>query len=300
MSEREWTEEQIARTAWVIRKFKEERGNFSKLGKLVDQTLGKFMTELEEQLMASRNWSDISDQHSGKTGSENKIVPIAVEPYRDDNGQRYTKVTFPPPHVAPMCVSADAIFKGVIDCPSSLASCMVWPFIRPWLQNDQEALDLFWKKYDKPDKAEARLEACHSNKYEAWKRERTLLEMIPNYRTWQSNSEKGDSQAGMFAAIQKSQFVEWLLHAVHHDPEALTRLHDLIMDPTSSHGEKGGPYSENGSVFNAFARLVGEYERLPTKAAVRSEAGLASDGGGRVGAARAFKALGLSGLPKAS
>lgn len=299
MSEREWSDEKIAKMAWARGILKGLWANNAKPESQTIRVEDTLIEGLEKQLKLSRSRSETSDEQQGSIWSQNNLVPTAVESYREENGERFTRVTFPPPCGAPMCLSADDLLKGALDSPTILAFCMPWFFIRPWLRDEQKVIDLFWKSFSEPGKEEARRDSCHGIKWEAWKAERTLLEMIPLYRKWQSEAEEGDSDASILAQAQKNQFVEWLLNAVHHDPQALIRLNHLIKDPTSARGEKGDKYAVKGSVFRAFGVLVARNQKLPTKLEVRLEGGLGNESDGLTKASRAFKELGLSGLPEA-
>ena len=56
--------------------------------------------------------------------------------------------------------------------------------------------------------------------------------------------------------------------------------------------------SKDGDIFNAFVSLVGTDQRLPTKKQVRRAAGLGDDPEEYKTANKAYRKLGLNGLPE--
>ena len=226
-------------------------------------------------------------------------IPIKVEKLTDANGERFTELTFGEPFKTPVRHSADRFFADAIEVPGLLVDPLVWLIIKPWLQNDPAQIAAFWRVFNTPQAIQERRSAISGIKAVKWQKERLLIQMAHATRRLLSEPEEVIPSPHLFPFETTLMYnlAEWVLNAVENDHEAPRRLHRLLKDPTAA-DDKSNEEFVNRGVFNAFERLVAKDEKLPTKKRVRAAAYLGNDQSGISTASRAFRELGLSGLPE--
>lgn len=234
-------------------------------------------------------------------GPESNYVlpsPINVKT-RTEKGERLTRLTFSPPVPSPVIHSADKFFSQAFDQPEVLIDPAWWLVTKPWLQNDQKDIEKFWVKFNTAEAIQERMWYTSGDKFVTWQNERLLISMVQITRKILVDEIKVPASIGIFPfeVSLMLRLAEWVMKAVETDPEALRRLHDLLKDPAAANDTTNRELI-NRNVFEAFARLVSVEQKLPSKKQVREGAYIAADQNGRSIAARAFRELGLNGLPK--
>ena len=226
-------------------------------------------------------------------------IPIKVEKLTAANGERFTELTFGEPFKTPVSHSADRFFADAIEVSGMLVDPLVWLIIKPWLQNDPAQIAAFWSAFNTPRAIQERQSATSGIKAVKWQKERVLIQMAHTTRRLLSEPGEAISSPHLFPfeTTLMCKLAEWVMNAVEHDHEAPRRLHCLLKDSTAA-DDKSNEELVNRGVFNAFARLVAEDEKLPTKKRVRAAAYLGNDQSSLSTASRAFRELGLSGLPE--
>lgn len=137
------------------------------------------------------------------------------------------------------------------------------------------------------------------DKFVTWQNERLLISMVHMTRKILTDEIKVPSSIGVFPfeVSFMVRMADWVMKAVETDPEASRRLHDLLKNPAAADDTTNRELI-NRSVFQAFARLVSVEQKIPSKRQVREAAYIAGDQNGRNIASRAYRELGLNGLPK--
>jgi hypothetical protein len=225
--------------------------------------------------------------------------PIKVVKHVSDSGERMTTLTFPQPFKLPVTHSADRFFADALECPAMLIDSMVWLFIMPWLQNRPEETCKFWLQFNTPAAAQERMRATSGTKSVNWKDERVIIQMVhATRRLFSSKQEEGPIPIAFpFEVTLLCKLGKWVMNAVESDHEAPKRLHALLKDPTAADDKTNRDLTDR-NIFEAFATLVAEEQKLPTKKAVRERAFLGSDQNARSVASRTYSDLGLGGLPR--
>lgn len=239
------------------------------------------------------------------------LEPIATERYTTDHGNRMTRVTFGKASIQTLNYSPDEIFTLARQCPEVLDGSWKepWHIIRPWLHNDASDVKAFWKTFNTPAAEKSRKVATRGAKFVNWERERALIGLVGVFVRIQSPKSSPSPHASQaeatitgtdsgFADLMLRKLGRWVVDAVADDHEAPRRLHQLLKNPAAAEPETSR-VRINADIFLAFARLVGAEEKLPTKKQVRIEALLGEDIDDPITASRAFRQLGLGGLPEA-
>lgn len=241
----------------------------------------------------------------------NFIEPTATEKYRTDAGERMTRLTFGKAIIQTLDYSPDKIFTLACQCPEVLDGSWKepWRIIRPWLRNDISVVNAFWKAFNTNAAERVRKVATQGAKSVNWERERVIIGLVGAFNRIQSpdNSHSPHSVSiepvhsyadSDMADLMLKKLGKWVVDAVANDHEAPRRLHQLLKNPAVAKTETVR-VRINADIFLAFARLVSAEEKLPTKKQVRTEALLGEDIDDPITASRAFRQLGLGGLPEA-
>jgi hypothetical protein len=245
-----------------------------------------------------------------KTASRKKAVvgpasayclpdPLKVEKITNESGERMTKLTFGEPFTEPVSHSADRFFSAALEIPSMLVDPLGWFIIKPWLQNDPAEIEGFWTGFNTPMAIQERMSATSGIKSVKWQKERVLIQMVHATRRLLSEPDGTISSSGLFPLdfTLLCRLGEWVMNTVENDHNAARRLYQLLQDSSAADDESNEEFVNRG-VFNAFALLVATDQKLPTKKRVREKAFIGNDQSGLSTASRAYRELGLSGLPE--
>jgi hypothetical protein len=226
-------------------------------------------------------------------------VPRNIEKFTDASGERFTRLIFDLPFTAPVTQSADRFFADAQKIPAMLTNPWVWLIIKPWLDNDPSEVDAFFKQFNTQEAAQERVRATQGTKSLKWREERALIPMVHVTRRILAQPDETTPAPGL-SPLQMTflcKLGEWVMNAVENDHEAPRRLYELLNDPTTA-DDKTNRSLINRDVFEAFARLVAHDRMLPTKKALRERSYIANDQNGLSTASRAYRELGLAGLPE--
>lgn len=241
--------------------------------------------------------------------------PRKVEHFMSDDGQRMTRIDYGTPS-DPILVSADQLMAGGRIFPESLVERNPWHFLGPWLETPKGDFARFWNFYKSETAKKKRRNAVNGAKQCNRTNERHLLKAVHEYKSL-SLQKYGfdlgkDELPSVFATAGlsdearsavmdklKEQMVDWVLESVWNDHEAPKRLHELLKNKRTVTSEYSAQPTVNGRIFNAFVQELTEHWHLPTKKAVRLGAGFGNKDKDETAVARAFKTLGLNGLPGA-
>lgn len=226
-------------------------------------------------------------------------IPLSTERIEGDGGECITKLTFGPPCTLPVVHSADQLFASAGECPELLIDPMVWFVIKPWIKNQPAEIDAFWRAFNTPEAARERMRAVGGTRKVTWQKERALIPMVHATRRLLAQADESTTTPGIFplSTVFLCSLGEWVMNAVENDHEAPRRLYELLKDSTAA-DDKTNRSLINRDVFKVFAQAVANNRKLPTKKSVREKAYIANDLSGLATASRAFRELGLAGLPE--
>lgn len=231
-------------------------------------------------------------------GSYSLPTPITTEKFLAPDGERMTRLTFGPPFSRPVVHSADRFFKDALECHEMLVDPLVWFIIKPWLKNAPPALEVFWRAFNTPESIQERKSATAGIKSIKWQKELVLIQMAHATRriiTSQDDTHLSSDRFPLDFTLM-CRMAEWVMNAIESDHEAPRRLYQLLKDPSAA-DDKTNREMVNRGVFDAFADYIAKEQQLPTKECVRRAAFLGTQPEGIQMASRAFRELGLSGLP---
>lgn len=241
--------------------------------------------------------------------------PLSAEKFTSENGERWSKVEYGLPDLAPVVASVDALIKGARECPETLVIPMPWHFLLPWLDSPEAELQEFWVSYRTPEAEMNRKRAVTGPQAPNRQKERVIVGLARNYRELSQKKDglrAGDTsplsllaqvdwdenqRAGILNDILKD-LADWVLHAVFEDQDAPKRLHQILKSSKLTKSEYGDQPNCDHRIFNAFVAEIVMHLKLPTKKTVRTKAGFGDEAGDRSTAAAAFRRMGLSGLPR--
>ena len=251
--------------------------------------------------------------------------PVKFEYYWSEDGKRMTRVHYAPPFQAPLVQSADYWMEEARREPGLLMSAMAWHFILPWLESSPGDVKSFWRAFNTEEAEERRRVALYGPKFSKRLNEKRLLGLAHAYKALLLKkhglglgadeplaplADSFDSPVGIVALMNglEKQMADWVLDAVWNDAEAPKRLHELLKSKKAAKSEFSDQSNVNAMVFKAFVHEIAGGWRLPTKKIVRSKAGLDKKPRENAGlndaqkaltqASKAFRALGLGGLPE--
>jgi len=232
-----------------------------------------------------------------------------------EDGQRMTRVDYGPLS-DPILVSADNLMAAARISPAFLIERNPWHFLGPWLETPHGDFARFWVGFKSETAENERNNSVKGTKHFNRTNERNLLNAVHEYKALslqQYGFELGkdelpsilvnaglseDARSATMAKL-KEQMVDWVLESVWNDPEAPKRLHELLKGKKEAKSVFDDQPKVNGRVFNAFVEMLTEHWCLPTKKAVRNRAGFGDEGADTAATGRAYRELGLSGLPEA-
>lgn len=234
----------------------------------------------------------------GSASSYSLPTPLTAEKFLAPDGERMTRLTFGPPFSQPVVHSADRFFEDALECHELLVDPLVWLIIKPWLKNDPPAIEVFWSAFNTPESMQERKSATAGIKSVKWQKERVLIQMARATRRVITGQDDKQPSSDCFHLdfTLMCRMAEWVMNAIESDHEAPRRLHQLLKDETAA-DDKTNRESVNRGVFDAFAGYIAKEQQLPTKECVRLAAYLGTQPEGIQMASRAFRELGLSGLP---
>lgn len=185
----------------------------------------------------------------------------------------------------PDVISAAEAFEEMRTNPGITCTSAIWPIILPWLENSSSELLLFWKSFDSPHAATARMNACFHNTGAARQKAEIAIKVARRIRS-------NDTE---LATHYRLLLGDYLADVLNGDPKQLDLLADSLAGKQPSPNSKGGPHSVSGLVYHAFCRFVFDHRTLPSKRMLDELSGA----GCERAAARARASLGLGGLPRA-
>lgn len=243
-----------------------------------------------------------SEKKSGKNRlADLSFEPIKVEKLTSDNGERMTRVTFVSGSYTPVAQCVDELFSLAKDSPSVFVGHLFWHSIRPWLENSPDDIASFWKHFNTPTAYDRRMKAVEGTTSTNRNPERVIVGLAKEIHGLRSSLETGTLLSSAFPDPDQREslqdlglkkLAEWVMNAVMNDHEAPRRLYDSLKSKPDQKPSK------DGEVFNTFVHLVGKDQRLPTKKRVRHAVGLGDDPEDYKAANKAYRKLGLNGLPE--
>lgn len=255
-----------------------------------------------------------SKSNSGNTSRSPFPQPRSSEKFVSDTGDRVTRIDFGPPFLKPLVDSADRLMAAAHESPGILNTDLVWHFVLPWLDNPQPEKDHFWEIFNQPKAEKQRRIALSGVKFKNYSKERQVLGLVEEFKvllgivpTHSTSAGAPLSQSIAPTDEQRKALVDeiikrlggWLLEAVLSDHAAPKRLHELLKNKSADHSDYVDQPTVPGRFFKAFASELSINWRLPTKKNVRNAAGFGDSNTDQITASKAFRNLGLAGLPEA-
>lgn len=255
-----------------------------------------------------------SGSNSGNASRSPFPQPRSSEKFVSDAGERMTRIDLGPPFLKPFVDSADRLMAAAHQSAGILNLDLTWHFVLPWLDNPQPEKDQFWESFNLPDAEEQRRVALSGVKFKNYTKERQVLGLVDEFKALlgivpihaniatgplsQSISPTDEQRKTLLDEILK-RLGGWLLEAVLSDHTAPKRLHELLKSNKADQSEYYDQPTVPGRFFKAFALELSINWRLPTKKKVRNAAGFGDSNTDEITASRAFRKLGLAGLPEA-
>ncbi|RYD24307.1 MAG: hypothetical protein EOP88_00675 [Verrucomicrobiaceae bacterium] len=217
-----------------------------------------------------------------------------------DSGERYTVLKYGRPIPLDHSELTAKWFIEIKRMPLVLNVPTTWFIIEPWLENSAAEVDHFLKFFFASAASRNRVFAIEGKKSYTWNNEVWAIHGVAAFRSMGIDPEIICQKPEQYAieASVLCRLGAWVVNTVGHDPEAAWRLHRLLKDPTSIKDQTNREHVSR-NVFQSFASSLSENEALPTKKNVREGAFLSSSRSDMRQASRAFKELGLEGLPEA-
>lgn len=248
--------------------------------------------------------------------SPRRVSPHKTKKFESTDGERMTWICYGSDDQNSHTASADKWMEEAGKNPNLLIENNCWHFILPWLENPEPDLVRFWRNFDRDIATSNRRKALNGSGVENRINEQRLIRIVQEYQelsiqgwgldsltnassTLLASVNYTDKERDNMLTALKERMADWVMEAVWNDNQAPKRLHEILTKKKTSTADFSTEPSVNGRIFNAFARLLVANWNLPTKKAVRNGAGFGDECEDGTAAARAFKFLGIQGLPEA-